>query len=78
MNGNDRTNTSLDDLTAELTAAAYSVALRHEKPDSWIDLELDLWRAMGEAVQRWAPRGAAQADGVSRRIPASEPRYVSC
>jgi len=78
MNGNDRTNTSLDDLTAELTAAAYSVALRHEKPNSWIDLELDLWRAMGEALQRWAPQAAAQPNAVSRRFPASEPHYVSC
>jgi hypothetical protein len=79
MNANGRINTSLDDLTAELTEAAYNVALQHEKPDSWIDLEMDLWHAMSAAVQRWVPQAAGQPNAVSRRIPVEgQSRYVSC
>src|SRR2546430_2297919 len=55
MNRNASTadrDSSLATFAAELTQAAYAVALRHERPDSWIDLELDLWRALGDTVQR--------------------------
>jgi hypothetical protein len=43
---------SLASFTAKLTAAAYAVALRHGVSGSWIDLQLDLWRALTEAVER--------------------------
>ena len=33
-------------LAAELTAAVYSVALRHGTGESWLDLELGLWKAV--------------------------------
>lgn len=46
-----------DDLAAELTNVVYRVALRHGVKGSWLDLELDLWRVLDEAVrereQKW-------------------------
>jgi hypothetical protein len=39
-------------LAAELTAAAYAVALRHSVEDTWLDLQLELWRALTEAIKR--------------------------
>ena len=38
--------------TAKLTDAAYAVALRYGVSGSWIDLQLDLWRALTEAVEK--------------------------
>jgi hypothetical protein len=43
----------LESLAAELTLAAYRVALRTRTEGTWLDLELDLWRAMAEAVETW-------------------------
>src|SRR5580693_5776677 len=37
---------SLDAFAAELSDAAYQIALRHGLPDSWVDLELELWAAV--------------------------------
>jgi hypothetical protein len=37
---------------AKLTDAAYAVALRHGVSGSWIDLQLDLWRVLTEAVAK--------------------------
>jgi hypothetical protein len=42
----------LESMVAELTAAAYPVALRHGGGDKWLDLELDLWRTLRETVRR--------------------------
>jgi hypothetical protein len=57
MNDNQRTpwdrNALLDNLAAELTRAAYSVALRHGLRCSWIEMELALWRALAETVNKW-------------------------
>jgi hypothetical protein len=39
-------------LAAELAAAAYPVALRHAVGDKWLDLELELWRALTETVMK--------------------------
>jgi hypothetical protein len=44
----------VDNLAAELTDAAYPVALRHGVAGSSIDLELDLWKAIGEKLRRKA------------------------
>ena len=49
---------SLAALAAELTAAAYPVALRHAAGDRWLDLQLELWRALSETVNKWG--GACQ------------------
>jgi hypothetical protein len=43
----------LENLVAKLTEAAYPVALRHGVRGSWVDLELDLWKALGETLQQW-------------------------
>jgi hypothetical protein len=40
-------------LAAELTSAAYPVALRHAVGDKWLDLELELWRVFTETVKKW-------------------------
>ena len=41
-----------EDFAAELTVAAYSVALRHGVGDKWLDLELELWRVLTETVKK--------------------------
>ena len=46
------TEQSLAAFAAELTAAAYPVALRHVVGDRWLDLELELWRALTETVKK--------------------------
>ena len=43
----------LEALAAELTSAAYAVALRHGVEDKWLDLQLDLWEALRETVKKW-------------------------
>jgi hypothetical protein len=63
MKQNDRLN--LDSLVAELTEAAYPVALRHRGRGSWIDLELDLWKALGQALQKWE-RDSARFEDACR------------
>jgi hypothetical protein len=42
----------LENFAAELTRAAYSVALRHGLEDKWLDLELELWEALKETVKK--------------------------
>jgi hypothetical protein len=42
----------LENFAAELTGAVYPVALRHGFRASWLDLELGLWRALAEAVNK--------------------------
>jgi hypothetical protein len=54
--------TLLENSAAELTNAAYAVALRHGVEDNWLNLELELWEAMKEAVKKWeqgSPRSSA-------------------
>jgi len=43
----------LEALAAELTSAAYGVALRHGAEDKWLDLQLELWQALKVTVRRW-------------------------
>jgi hypothetical protein len=43
---------ALETFVAELTAAAYPVALRHGGRDKWLDLELDLWRVLRDTVRK--------------------------
>jgi hypothetical protein len=42
-----------DLLAAELTLAAYPIALRHGVGDSWVELETNLWMVLAEAVRNW-------------------------
>ena len=43
----------LENFAAELTDAAYLVALRHGVGGSSVDLELDLWQVLGDMVRKW-------------------------
>jgi hypothetical protein len=51
-----RADEALENFAAELTAAAYSVALRRGVGARWLDLELELWKALNEAVRGWLVR----------------------
>src|SRR5579864_5057224 len=42
----------LENFAAELTRAAYAVALRHGLEDKWLDLELELWKALKVTVKK--------------------------
>lgn len=63
MNANDcmagDPKACLESFAAELAAAAYPVALRHGSAGSWLELELDLWRALAETLKKRA--AASQA-----------------
>jgi hypothetical protein len=64
----DDSGRSLEALAAELTAAAYPVALRHAVGDKWLDLEFELRRVLTETVQEWG--GACrEPDDPSRPAP---------
>jgi hypothetical protein len=62
----------LEAFAAELTLAAYRVALRTTTRGIWLDLELDLWRARADTVQTWGrelsqvPRAGDAACKVQR------------
>jgi hypothetical protein len=68
----------LDKFAAELTRAAYRVALWHGTGGAWLDLQLELWRVLTEIVNKWererplaagrpeAARGEGR-DGLGRR-----------
>ena len=57
MNDNARATADRDALydnfAVELTRAAYDVALRHAAAGTWLDLQLDLWRALTDTVNQW-------------------------
>ena len=58
----------LESFTAELTSAAYPLMLRRGLKSSWLEVELDLWWAISETVERW-----------SREWPlADHSRYLFC
>jgi hypothetical protein len=70
----------VETVAAELTEAAYPVVLRHGRVDSWIDLELELWKVLSETLQRvgqgWlrAPPGSkSQRDGRSAGAECAKP-----
>ena len=50
-----------DTLVAQLTGAAYEVALRHGVAGTWLELELDLWHALEVTASRFKaiPTGSA-------------------
>ncbi len=51
-------------LAAELTNVAYAVALRYGVSGSWIDLQLDLWAVLAEAVERAESPSAVSLDEI--------------
>jgi hypothetical protein len=48
---------ALENFAAELTEAAYPVILRQQPKGSWLDLELDLWKILGQTVKTSLPCG---------------------
>ena len=59
--------TSSEDFAAELTQAAYGVALRHGAGERWLDLQLELWMALKDTLDR----------SERESPPGSEPAYAS-
>ena len=55
-------DTLLETFAAELTRAAYGVALRHGTAGTWLDLELALWKALGDTVKTWGREWAPGSD----------------
>ena len=49
--------TSLEQFLAELTVVAYGVVLTHGVKGPFIDLQLDLWRKVREAVEKMQMEG---------------------
>ena len=54
-------DTRIENFAAELTCAIYPLVLRRGLKDSWIKVELGLWRALAETVERWAQQRPAAA-----------------
>jgi hypothetical protein len=50
----------VEDFAAELTEAAYPVALEHCAGIDWLDRKLDLWHALTRTVNAWAGQNAAR------------------
>jgi hypothetical protein len=51
----------LENFAAELTHAVYPVVLRHRPKTSWLKVQLALWRALAETVERWTGQRPAAA-----------------
>jgi hypothetical protein len=77
MNGDSTTPVNrdvlLESFAAELAFAAYRVALRTRTQGTWLDLELDLWRALADTVKTWregiapVPRAGDAACAAQRK-----------
>jgi hypothetical protein len=67
MSHNRRTATDRDirveDFAAELTRAACPLVLRRGPEDSWLKVELGLWRALAETVESWSGQRQPAASG---------------
>jgi hypothetical protein len=48
---NAERNDQLDQLSADLASSVYQVALRETTPQSWLDLELGLWKAISNQLE---------------------------
>src|ERR1043165_7302270 len=54
-------NGQVENFVAELTHAVHLLVLQRGRKDSWLDLELELWRVVSDAVKKWereSPRGS--------------------
>ncbi len=54
-----------EDVLANLTAAAYRVALRHGLRSPFIDVELELWRELRRALTAVPKRSKGTAEPLS-------------
>jgi hypothetical protein len=50
-----RSNAALEDFAAELADVAFPVALQHGTGTDWLDVKLELWRALKRAVRTLSP-----------------------
>jgi hypothetical protein len=62
------------DLAAQLARAAYRVALKHGVEGSWMELELEMWEALSDALdsyeqQRSYDMGQSEFQGAAWRRP---------
>jgi hypothetical protein len=59
MNANvttlNRSDAAREAFAAELTDAAFPVALEHGLGDNWLEVKLNLWKALDRAVETWRP-----------------------
>ena len=53
----------LENFAAELTRAVYPLVLRRGPKHPWITVELTLWRALAETVEKWAGGPSAASSG---------------
>jgi hypothetical protein len=51
----------LENFAAELTSAVYPLVLRRGPKGLWVNVELGLWRALAETLQKWAQQQPAAA-----------------
>lgn len=51
-----RSDAALETFAAELTDAAFPVALQHGAGTDWLDVKLEMWRALQHAVREWTPQ----------------------
>jgi hypothetical protein len=49
-------NQALQRLAADVTHTADAIALQHGACRSWVDLELELWKALARTVGEWGCR----------------------
>jgi hypothetical protein len=56
----------IENFAAELTSAVYTLVLRRGLEQSWLNVELGLWRALTEEVRKWAGEAppAAPSDNL--------------
>jgi hypothetical protein len=75
MNGDNsvKHDALLEAFAAELTLAAYYVALRTREQGTWLDLELGLWRALADKVKTWAQENGLGA-AHTRKLTSPEVR----
>ncbi|MCE9553678.1 MAG: hypothetical protein K8T91_09945 [Planctomycetes bacterium] len=73
----DSGRSELGTLAAEVANAVQNATLQHRENNSWVQLELDLWKAVTSTVEKWrrqAPAPAmvqqrtAASDSSSRRV----------
>jgi hypothetical protein len=50
-----------ENFAAELTSAVYPLVLRRGLKESWLKVELDLWKALAETVREWVDRRPTDA-----------------
>jgi hypothetical protein len=73
VKASEHLESTTEEFLAELTAAAYGVALKHGLRGSFLDVELDLWRELRGVLHRELFRA-----GTPRRKENQHTEAVSC